>query len=262
MLSKTTIFLSAVLCVLISSLHVIAQEKIKVKMISTKIALENGKSTMILSVVTDGNMSRDTLAFSDKMGQDFSDGGSGNASVGIDFLPCYKLKNKKTGESWSLYVDGKYKIAQKTKLPPVIVELHRKDSIRIDSITKYAEIDYQYLKEFKKISGFNCQKVLKVDKRTGVVDSMYVSKELNFLREPNPVKPYKTDYVVQFFWVRDGLTHVNTIVSAKEDWVPADYFDIPKDYIKFNTRKEYIEWHKEQNKGKNAVTTYNYNEYE
>ncbi|WP_316836782.1 hypothetical protein [Pedobacter nutrimenti] len=115
------------------------------------------------------------------------------------------------------------------------------DPPHIDSSSYYS---LSYADKFKKIAGFNCQKMIIVNKVTKVEDSMYVCKDLNNFDYRFETKFGKTDFIVQSYAHMSKTTLVYTVVKVEKIDVPSDTFVIPKDFIRFQSTEEYVKWSK------------------
>ena len=154
----------------------------------------------------------------------------GKTKVGVTSYPSWNIIDYKTGENWACTIGENHKTAVRTFDPPPI-----------DS-SSYYSLSYAY--KFKKIAGFNCQKMIVVNKITKVEDSMYVCKDLNNFDYRFGNKFGKIDFIVRSYAHVGKTTLIYTVVKADKIDVPSDTFVIPKDFIRFQSMEEYIKWSK------------------
>jgi hypothetical protein len=151
----------------------------------------------------------------------------------------WDIINNDTKEAWSLS-EQEIGIAVKQDY----YELKDK-SFLVDSSAYY---DITYENKFKQIAGYNCQKIVLTDKITKRQDSLYINKALNHLNFRLTKKYGKIDFIMQGFISGKGFTNTYSIVIAKEIEVPANFFEIPNEYKRFNSKNEYSEWWLEREK--------------
>jgi hypothetical protein len=157
----------------------------------------------------------------------------GDITITGQLFKTWDIVNNATKEAWQLS-EQDIKIAVKQDYYAL-----KDRSFEIDSSAHY-EIVYE--NKFKKIVGYNCQKVVLTNKLTKRQDSLYVNKALNHLNFRMTNKYGKIDFIMQGFVSGDGFTNIFSIILAKEIIVPADSFEIPKEYKRFNSDKEYNKW--------------------
>ncbi|PTS98566.1 hypothetical protein DBR11_14505 [Pedobacter sp. HMWF019] len=153
----------------------------------------------------------------------------GNKRLGVISYPSWNIINFKTGENWACSIGENHKTAVRQFEP------------HIDSSSYYS---LSYADKFKKIAGFNCQKMIVVNKVTRVEDSIYVCKDLNNFDYRFGNKFGKIDFIVRSFAHVGKTTLVYTVVKADKIDVSSDTFVIPKDFIRFESREEYVKWAK------------------
>lgn len=163
----------------------------------------------------------------------------GNAHIEAQPTRGWDIINNATRSAWVI-VDGAEKTVVKEDYFLLI-----DSSFLIDS-SAYYEIRYE--NKFKKIAGYNCQKVVLTNKLTLLQDSLYVNKALSHLNYRMTHKYGKIDFIMQGFVSRNGITDIFSVVLAKEIMVPSDFFEISKDYKRFESKKEFEERFLEKDK--------------
>lgn len=157
----------------------------------------------------------------------------GNMTITGQLFKSWDILNNHTKEAWQLAEQD-----IKTAIKQDYYTLKDK-SLEIDSSAYY---DIVYENKFKQIVGYNCQKVVLTNKLTKRQDSLYINKTLNHLNFRMTNKYGKIDFIMQGFISGKGFTDTYSVILAKEIEVPANFFEIPKEYKRFKSKKEYSKW--------------------
>lgn len=169
-----------------------------------------------VTVCYKGDMLKATLIINSK------DSTLGKTSLSnIRLIPTYTITNTKNRLVYALTNENGEKIA-----------LKHPDFIMPDSSSFYNSL---YTKEYKVIAGYNCQKVIMEHKINKTTITIYITAELNNYKFFNK-NIFGLSGVILEYDYTNRIEHVTGIEIVD---LPDDYFTIPKDYMIFETLKEF-----------------------